>query len=256
MWTSTWTPRLDDGRLGAMARKSPAPVLAFQANKGGVGKTTACHHMAWHLAEQGSRILIVCLDEQTDIIRRFFGDVPDGMADGEIAMFDEGGQVQLWAGRPEDFEELALDGYNMVLVDTARSRAACPRATHVLIFYDGPDSLANNGDLVQDCTDRGIPFRRVAWRRNTQAGAMLTKWAREKGADEYPATIRMRLTAERCEAIWQIDGAEITAKTLRRLCDGWSEFAQGTDGEVRGARHAHQTRADVREPRPLRDGTG
>jgi cellulose biosynthesis protein BcsQ len=45
--------------------------LAFFNNKGGVGKTTLAYHLAWMLADQGRRVLVLDLDPQANITSMF-----------------------------------------------------------------------------------------------------------------------------------------------------------------------------------------
>ena len=46
-------------------------TLAFFNNKGGVGKTTLAYHLAWKLADQGRRVLVVDLDPQANLTSMF-----------------------------------------------------------------------------------------------------------------------------------------------------------------------------------------
>jgi chromosome partitioning protein len=46
-------------------------TLAFFNNKGGVGKTTLAYHLAWMLADQGRRVLVVDLDPQANLTSMF-----------------------------------------------------------------------------------------------------------------------------------------------------------------------------------------
>lgn len=46
--------------------------IVFWAPKGGVGKSTRCLEMAFELAEQGQRVVIVEFDAQKDISKRLF----------------------------------------------------------------------------------------------------------------------------------------------------------------------------------------
>ncbi len=50
------------------------PALAFFNNKGGVGKTTLCYHMAWMFAELGAEVLVVDLDPQANLTSMFLDD--------------------------------------------------------------------------------------------------------------------------------------------------------------------------------------
>lgn len=45
--------------------------IAFFNNKGGVGKTTLAYHLAWMLADQGVRVLVVDLDPQANLTSMF-----------------------------------------------------------------------------------------------------------------------------------------------------------------------------------------
>lgn len=50
------------------------PVIAFFNNKGGVGKTSLVYHVAWMLAEQGTRVVAVDLDPQVNLSAAFLDD--------------------------------------------------------------------------------------------------------------------------------------------------------------------------------------
>ena len=49
------------------------PVIAMLNQKGGVGKTSTCHHLAGTLAKQGQRILLVDADPQASLTQGFWG---------------------------------------------------------------------------------------------------------------------------------------------------------------------------------------
>ena len=49
-------------------------TLAFFNNKGGVGKTTLAYHLAWMLADQGRRVLVVDLDPQANLTSMFLAE--------------------------------------------------------------------------------------------------------------------------------------------------------------------------------------
>ncbi|MXX74130.1 MAG: AAA family ATPase [Holophagales bacterium] len=51
-----------------------APVLTFFNNKGGVGKTSLVFHVAWMLAHQGRRVLVVDLDPQANLTAAFLAE--------------------------------------------------------------------------------------------------------------------------------------------------------------------------------------
>lgn len=48
-----------------------APVLTFFNNKSGVGKTSLVYHVAWMLAHEGRRVLVVDLDPQANLTAAF-----------------------------------------------------------------------------------------------------------------------------------------------------------------------------------------
>lgn len=50
------------------------PVIAFFNNKGGVGKTSLVYHVAWMLAEQGTRVVAADLDPQGNLSAAFLDD--------------------------------------------------------------------------------------------------------------------------------------------------------------------------------------
>lgn len=47
------------------------PVIAFFNNKGGVGKTTLVHHLAWTFADLGKKVLAADLDPQANLTASF-----------------------------------------------------------------------------------------------------------------------------------------------------------------------------------------
>ena len=52
-------------------------TIAFLNKKGGVGKTSTCHHLAGTLARQGRRVLLVDADPQASLTQGFWG--PEAM---------------------------------------------------------------------------------------------------------------------------------------------------------------------------------
>ena len=57
------------------------PVIAALNQKGGVGKTSTCHHMAGTLAAMGRRVLLVDNDPQASLTQGFWGPVATGRLD-------------------------------------------------------------------------------------------------------------------------------------------------------------------------------
>ena len=51
----------------------PVPVLCMLNQKGGVGKTSTCHHLAGALASRGRRVLLVDLDPQASLTQGLWG---------------------------------------------------------------------------------------------------------------------------------------------------------------------------------------
>lgn len=51
----------------------PVPVVAMLNQKGGVGKTSTCHHLAGTFAKAGRRVLLVDNDPQASLTQGFFG---------------------------------------------------------------------------------------------------------------------------------------------------------------------------------------
>src|SRR4051794_7107419 len=51
------------------------PVICLLNQKGGVGKTSTCHHLAGTLARDGRRVLLVDNDPQSSLTQGFFGPV-------------------------------------------------------------------------------------------------------------------------------------------------------------------------------------
>ena len=62
------------------------PVLTFFNNKGGVGKTSLCYHLAWMLSETGHHVLACDIDPQANLTAAFLEeDELDGIWNGRPA---------------------------------------------------------------------------------------------------------------------------------------------------------------------------
>ncbi|MBP5940388.1 AAA family ATPase [Streptomyces sp. LBUM 1476] len=57
---------------GAEAAHEPATVVTFYSYKGGVGRTMALANVAWILATEGSRVLVVDWDLESPGLHRFY----------------------------------------------------------------------------------------------------------------------------------------------------------------------------------------
>src|SRR5215469_11478764 len=69
-------------------------TVAFLNKKGGVGKTSACHHLSGALGQKGLRVLLVDADPQASLTQGLLGpEVARGIAPRETiaALFDEAG---------------------------------------------------------------------------------------------------------------------------------------------------------------------
>jgi chromosome partitioning protein len=69
-----------------------ATVVCLLNQKGGVGKTSACHHLAGVFARDGRRVLLIDNDPQASLTQGFWG--PDatrrvGRAEGVAALYDD-----------------------------------------------------------------------------------------------------------------------------------------------------------------------
>ncbi len=104
-------------------------TIAFLNKKGGVGKTSTCHHLAGTLARQGRRILLLDADPQASLTQGFWGPEAMRAIPGEssvAALFDpESEPIPAALIRPSGLEGIdlvpgseALTPYNHP--DTAR----------------------------------------------------------------------------------------------------------------------------------------
>lgn len=63
---------VDPDPSGAEAAGGPATIVTFYSYKGGVGRTMALANVAWMLASEGSRVLVVDWDLESPGLHRFF----------------------------------------------------------------------------------------------------------------------------------------------------------------------------------------
>jgi chromosome partitioning protein len=66
-------------------------VVSLLNQKGGVGKTSTCHHLSGTLAKLGKRVLLLDCDPQSSLTQGFYGPEATraiGRADGMAALFD------------------------------------------------------------------------------------------------------------------------------------------------------------------------
>lgn len=61
--------------MGAGETRNAVAVLTVLNQKGGVGKTSTCHHLSGTLAQLGRRVLLVDNDPQASLTQGFFGPV-------------------------------------------------------------------------------------------------------------------------------------------------------------------------------------
>lgn len=59
-----------------LAIKIPKKVISIQTSKGGVGKTTVCQNLAVRLWSYGAKVLLIDLDQQSNLTRTFIKDRP------------------------------------------------------------------------------------------------------------------------------------------------------------------------------------
>src|SRR5947209_15935522 len=64
-----------DGASGPIGEGTRMSVVALLNQKGGVGKTSTCHHLAGTLAASGRRVLLLDNDPQASLSQGFWGPV-------------------------------------------------------------------------------------------------------------------------------------------------------------------------------------
>ena len=137
-----------------LAAAFEGPVVAFHANKGGVGKTTMVASLAWELAARGEKVLMVDADPQCNLsawlsprFQRALGydahnilELIDPVVNGHgnrlcqikcplLAFFENGGQVMLLPGHFRLSEIEPMLSY------------ACYTANQILMFANLPGAL-------------------------------------------------------------------------------------------------------------------
>src|SRR5262249_61923944 len=93
-WGNLKGGRIAAIRAGFSGRGTVMRTVAFLNKKGGVGKTSACHHLSGALGQKGLRVLLVDADPQASLTQGLLGpEVARGIAPRETiaALFDEAG---------------------------------------------------------------------------------------------------------------------------------------------------------------------
>jgi chromosome partitioning protein len=129
------------GRAGG-ARAGQGIIVAFLNRKGGVGKTSCCHHLAGFFAQAGRRVLLVDADPQASLTQGLIGpEATEALGKGETlaCLFDDAFDPDpLRLIRPTHIENLALvpassalDGHNL-----PRPEAAGELQSALRVFLD------------------------------------------------------------------------------------------------------------------------
>jgi chromosome partitioning protein len=157
-----------DGAVRTTSRgeNKVAKWLVIASGKGGSGKTSASLNMAVYAAHEGLRVVVVDLDRQATLTR-WYQRRPD-----------EAPAVILWAGSMSDAAKAireidALDGVDLVVVDTPPGLDDHPEATRLLV---------EKADFVLVPTTQGtadidsvVEWMKFLKREKARAGFMLNK---------------------------------------------------------------------------------
>ena len=166
-------------------------IVAVLNQKGGVGKTTLCHHLAGALAAAGTRVLLVDNDPQTSLTRGVLGPAPAAaVAAGSsiLTAYDQGwhcGAIDVaWPGVPgvlllpgspylrevdrqddasnglAEYLRRTADSFDVALIDCPPSIGGCARsaliaADHLLIPVQ-PEDFSAQG--IAPVLDAATPF--------------------------------------------------------------------------------------------------
>lgn len=132
-------------------------VLLFTSGKGGVGKTTIAANLAYSLALQNKRVVLLDLDiglRNLDIVMGLeqkvvyhLGDVLCGVCRLKQALIKDYRThfLTFLPGVPEVDEEFTLDGLRDILVELKRD--------YEFVIIDGPAGLEDNLKSILSCVD-------------------------------------------------------------------------------------------------------
>ena len=100
-------------------------IFCLINEKGGVGKTSSCFHLAGAFAASGNRVLVIDMDPQASLTRGFFG--PDHtdqlpLESSVASLFDESGGFVDWSSlvHATSFDRLHVCPTNQMLADFNR----------------------------------------------------------------------------------------------------------------------------------------
>lgn len=202
-----------------MTKKKPI-VVVVTGFKGGIKKTTVTHHLAERLDELGRKVFVFGLDDQLDIARRLIGELDD-VEDG--CSWDWGQSGEVTFSSPEELSNWDLHDIDVVLIDTPKaSRLPDIEIDRVLLLYMDYESVHNNAVLIDECTRRRIPYRRIASGTNEAILAL----ARKQRDDVIPESEVMQLTPKLSIPVWQAVSSSSIATKMKDLCDGWIRWIE------------------------------
>jgi chromosome partitioning protein len=207
------------------------PVIAFFNNKGGVGKTTLAYHLAWMLADQGSRILAADLDPQCNLTASFLDEerVEELAAGGSAATIF--GALEPLRRGTGDIAQPRIKTSSDLATEPLSERLALLLGDMALSTFE--DALAEVWPKCLDRDERAFRITSAMWRVLQQAGqlhgadAILVDLGPNLGAINRAAIIAADFVVVPLGAdLYSLQGMENLGPALQRWRQEWQERRQ------------------------------
>lgn len=200
-------------------------IIAVYNNKGGVGKTTVSYHIAILASERGTKVLVVGLDPQGDVVRWTHGD-PKNLREDEVVTKSPTLTAMY---QPDGVPE--VEGVDLMVVDCSPALEVSVTVNPDLwvVPIDGRLSVENLFTVIGDLQASGAPILIVINKAGLAGRRALNEIKKAISTIEHAAVAEVMLpesgviarSAEMYRSVWDVPWSS-TSKApgkMTKLCE-------------------------------------